>query len=76
MRGCEVILFNVATSVKLTLFPNLHQTNVGLNQQKIRTFISENLIDISMDLGASGDPSGAAGARLKCCIIIMDTLTK
>ena len=21
------------------------------------------------DLGASGDPSGAAGARLKCCII-------
>merc|ERR1712156_238714 len=26
------------------------------------------------DLGASGDPSGAAGARLKCCIIIMDAL--
>merc|ERR1712241_478449 len=26
------------------------------------------------DLGASGDASGNAGARLKCCVIVMDTI--
>ena len=30
------------------------------------------LVSITFDLGASGDASGAAGPRLKCCIIKVD----
>ena len=36
------------------------------------TVFTIQLVSITLNLGASGDASGAAGPRLKCCIIRVD----